>query len=332
MTQLTASQLAANDERFPEILENFLMDIKFDITQIDDIVLAIASHEAEQTEATRLEVVATAYRAQLPGIWKQIQAFKNLCQPYKDLLAEVTDNATHAEIELQPQKPAIVDLGGKALVEAMASTDKALDAVKAVATPTKPKEDKAPKPAKVPKAKPTLPLPAIADLAALEAMSRKDLMEATKGVNSNFVTGVRANAASVELKRVLAKHILNTEYIEPAKAPKQAKAPKAGKSKASAAIAPIPEGLTFASVKAMKYRELQALAKSLRENGKFEGNIGGKGATSEALLSGICKGLGFETVHVPAASKKPMLDDNAFVAKYCPNLQAMKQERLAVAA
>lgn len=169
------------------------------------------------------------------------------------------------------------------------------------------KETKAPKQAKAAKA---VPMPAIASLEQLQEMSdRKQIMQMVKDVKYNHKIDTRANAATVVLKGILAKYCLNAEYVEPAKAPKQAKAKKAAKVEPKL---PMPENVTWNTLNAMKYRDLQAMGKVLRSNGLEIGSLRSK---TEDLKSAIADALKLERTHTPLtkAQKKeirtPMLDE-----------------------
>jgi len=147
------------------------------------------------------------------------------------------------------------------------------------------------------------------------------LIEAVKALKSNNpdIT-LRANSSSVHLQELLALEVLGVDYVAPVKpektkAPKKEKAPKLPKTPKAAKVAEVlelPVGLTWETVKGMKYRELQGICKALRSQGKFEGNIGGKGASSEALLSKVAeyfRGQGADIVEVQVSKSQTPVKD-----------------------
>jgi hypothetical protein len=165
-------------------------------------------------------------------------------------------------------------------------------------------------------------MPTIASIADIEALDRKGLVAAVKAIKShNPDITLRANAASVELQKLLASEMLDMEYARLYK-------PKATKAKSTATI-DLPEALTWEECKSMKYRQLQQVAKALKSQGLFSGNIGGKGATKDTFLKGIAtyfKGQGVEIVEAtltPANNIKPI---------NTPHLAAAHKAKVAVAA
>ena len=150
------------------------------------------------------------------------------------------------------------------------------------------------------KAKQQLPMPAIPTIADLEAMDRKALMSAAKAVNTHVETGVKANGKTVDIQQMLAREVVGVADYVPTP-----------KTKATAALMDITD-LTWAEAKDMGYRQLQQVCKALRAQGYFEGNIGGKGATKEALRKGVAdyfKSQGEDIVEAnvtPAAPKKDL--------------------------
>jgi len=283
---IDATVLAAQDVRVLDIIENALLDYPHDTTMTDDLVFAIQEYLQDQSLKIQGGLRLLATSAKLEGVFSVAQKIKN-SDAFQELVAENTPDELSA-ISYQPSaKPEVVAVGTTA---------------QAVATS---------KPTKAPKVTPKLPMPSIATVAELEAMNRKDLMEAVKAVKSNNPDiSIRANAATVELQKALASNLLGVDYVAPSKPTKAPKTPKVSKSKPPEAI-DLPEGLSWDECKSMKYRDLQKVCKALRSQGLFSGNVGGKGATTENLLKGCAdyfRAQGQDIVEVELKSQKPAKD------------------------
>lgn len=281
MTTQTPAQMIASLPQFESMFVEFCLDYPNAklYAAAEEIATVVALSELEPTKDNELQVSGVAFRKGVVGVWKAVQAFKN-SEPYQDLLAEYE---TVSSEQLPVIKQAVVATG----TTAKAIAEKAVSSEPLAVS----KKESKPKTKKAAKAPTVLPMPAIANISELESLDRKQLIAATQALKSNCAdVTLRANAASVDLKALLALHCLGVDYVAPAKAAKATKAAKV------AEVLEMPVGLTFEGVKGMSYRELQKVAKALRSNGLFVGNVGGKGATKEALLSGICKGLGFNVV------------------------------------
>jgi hypothetical protein len=257
----------------------------------DDLVFAIQEYLQDQSLKIQGGLRLLAASAKLEGVFSVAQKIKN-SDAFQELVAENTPDELSAVSYKPSAKPEVVAVGTTA---------------SAVATP------KPPKPAKTPKVAPKskLPMPTIASISELESLDRKGLIEAVKAVKSNRpnVT-LRANAATVELQKALAKEVLGMDYAAPAKASKATKAPKATKTKTQETIS-LPEGLSWDECKNMKYRDLQKVCKALRSQGLFSGNIGGKGATTANLLKGCAdyfRAQGQDIVEVELKSQAPKAD------------------------
>jgi hypothetical protein len=197
--------------------------------------------------------------------------------------------------------------------------------VLAKTTSSKPKTPKAPKQAKV---TPKLPMPTVASLEELQSWDRKKTVDAFKALKSNYPVDfkdVRANAATVVLKTQLAGMLLFQGYVEPTKATKGRK--KSSSTPATEVALAMPEGLSWAQVKVMPYRELQKICKALRFNGKYEGNIGGKGIDKDHLRNAIATALGLEAEKGVEVTYTKTMNEDAFINKYCPNWAEIKKQK-----
>jgi len=316
---VTPEIAAAMDVRVLDIIENVLMDHRFNNKLIDDLVLSIQEYLKSPNSSTQAALALIAEQAKLRGIWKITQQIKN-SKDFLNLVAENTpDEAVPAVSVHEANKPEVVAVATTAAEVVSSKAD-------ASSLRSEPKKDsktpKAPKPAKNPKATPKLPMPTIA---SIEALDRKGLIEAVKAVKSNNpdIT-LRANAATVELQKALASSLLGVDYVAPAKAPK---APKTTKAKTQEIIS-LPEGLSWEECKGMKYRQLQQVCKALRSQGLFQGNVGGKGATGEALLKGCAdyfRSQGVDIAEVTVSPSKTPIKE-----LHLPNLaRARKDAELA---
>jgi hypothetical protein len=332
---LSPEFLAASDARTYNIIEDTLLNYSYKVDMTDDLVIDIQSYLKFADADSKENLALTAYSAKLDGVWRICQQIKNspefiklvkLNTPDQDIpdkisaaayvKGEVIATGTTSEVKPETPKPAKGSKGSKgkpkpanvlpmpviASVEALeAMTRKELgDAIRALNAnvPTTVKANSAndlmremlakavlgikdytsaPKGSKP--TLPTMPLPEINSIEELEVLAsdRKALVQAVKLLKfRNPDITLRANAATVDLTKLLAKEILGVDYTPVA---------KASKSKAKASI-DLPEGLSWEEVKGMKYRQLQQICKALKSQGLFSGNVGGKGATTENLLKG----------------------------------------------
>jgi hypothetical protein len=320
LVKIDATVEAAKDVKVLDIIENALLDYPHDTTMTDDLVFAIQEYLQDQSLKIQGGLRLLAASAKLENIFSLAQKIKN-SDAFQELVAEYTPDElsvslrTSASSVHDSTKPEVVAVGTTA---------------SAVATPKSSKVSKGnTKDPKTPKVTPKLPLPTIASIADIEAMSRKDLMEAVKAVKSNNPDiSIRANAATVELQKALASNLLGVDYITPeriqstslrsgssqsatpSKPSKAPKTPKGGKSK-TAEVIDLPEGFCWEDCKSMKYRDLQKVCKALRSQGLFQGNIGGKGATTANLLKGCAdyfRSQGQDIVEVELKSQAPKAD------------------------
>jgi hypothetical protein len=327
LATIDATVLAAQDVRVLDIIESHLQWMidknieAFHLKMIDDLVLAIQAYLKDQSLKIQGELRTTAAQAKLEGVFVVVQIIKN-SPKFQELVAEYTPD----ELPTPTPTQSVVAVGTTASVVATPKSSKATKAQKPAKAPKLPSpasstENVATK-SKVSKAR--LEMPSVATIADIEGMSRKDLMEAVKAVKSNNPDIlIRANAATVELQKALASNLLGVDYVapsKPAKAPKAPKTPKAAKVKE---IIDLPEGFCWEDCKSMKYRQLQQICKALRSQGLFQGNIGGKGATTENLLKGCAdyfRSQGLDIVEVELKSQKPAKD------LHLPNFAAITEQ------
>jgi hypothetical protein len=319
LATIDATVLAAQDVRVLDIIESHLQGMldknieAFHLKLIDDLVLGIQAYLKDQSLKVQGELRTIAAQAKLEGVFVVVQIIKNSPE-FQELVAAYTPDELLAVSSQPSAKPEVVATGTTAQQLLATVTDVPQDKLDAH-KPAK-KSTKAQKPTKVAS---KLPMPAIASLEALEAMSRKELIEAFKALKSNNpdIT-LRSNAASVELKRQLCGLVLFQNYIEPTKASKTPKAAKGSKSKPTnvrklTEVIDLPEGFCWDECKNMKYRQLQQVCKALRSQGLFQGNIGGKGATTANLLKGCAdyfRSQGVDIVEVELKSQAPKADLN----------------------
>jgi len=287
LAKIDATIEAAKDARVLNVIEKYLMGYSHDLTQTDDIVFAIQEYLQDPSLKVQGGLRLLAYGAKLNNEFVLVQQIKNSPE-FQLLVAENTPDETVSAISVhEAAKPEVVAVGTTA---------------QAVATPKATKASKAPKTPKPTKATPKLPMPTIASIEVLEAMSRRELVQAAQALNHHALhTGITGKSASTLIKAALAHHILNSAYVAPAS---PAKAPKATKAKTQEIIS-LPEGLSWEECKGMKYRQLQQVCKALRSQGLFQGNIGGKGATGEALLKGCADYFRSQGVDIAEVTVSP---------------------------
>lgn len=313
-----------------DVIENVLMGYTYDIEYTDTLVIDIATYMADPSTENEISLARSAKAANLAVLGKVIREVRDSSQ-FQELVAEVAEeipsvskepesteepkstkgskgaNASKKDVDATVvPMPAIADIAAleelalnrKALVAAMkainvnittgvranASTKNIVEAIAKHVLKVKGYVYKAPSKAskakggkRQAKEKQRLPMPVIPTIADLEAMDRKALVAAAKAINTHKATGVKANGKSVDIQKMLAVEVVGvTDYVPTATT----------KTKATAALMDITD-LTWAEAKDMGYRQLQQVCKALREQGHFKGNIGGKGATKEALRKGV---------------------------------------------
>jgi len=318
---VTPEIAAAMDVRVLDVIENVLMDYRFNNKLIDDLVLSIQEYLKSTNSSTQAALALIAEQAKLRGVFKIVQQVKN-SKDFLDLVKLNTPDENIATMSAAPFVNGEIIAAGTTATEVIKS--------KPDATVDEPESSKASKAPKTPK----LPMPTIASIEALEAMSRRELVQAAQALNHHALhTGITGKSASTLIKAALAHHILNSAYVAPAS---PAKAPKATKAKTQEIIS-LPEGLSWEECKGMKYRQLQQVCKALRSQGLFQGNIGGKGATGEALLKGCAdyfRSQGVDIAEVTVSpSKTPIKELHlSNLARARKDAKLAKLAKLAVAA
>lgn len=375
MSKVAPEIVAASVDQTLDIIEKYLSECKFEGYMKYQLTLGIQEYLKDPSQKNNIHLKELAQRANLWGVSALTQKIRNSPE-FQDLVAFMTPddesfdskkgewansdpeivavNTTAKAIATKADKPSKVSKASKPIpkmpmpviadVSALESLSrpkliaamKALNEhkqtlVKANASSSAIKQTLAlhilgitdyqpsTKTAKAPK----LPVPSIADVSALESMDRPKLIAAVKAVKShNPEVTIRANAATVELQKTLAFHILGVDYQ-----------PQTSKSGKKQEILELPEGFSWEIAKDMNYRQLQQICKALRSQGLFQGNIGGKGATKEALRKGVAdyfRGLGVNIVEVTVKNPSPAKD------LHLPHLAALQEqrrlERLATAA
>lgn len=302
-SEVTPLQMAACESQVPEIILDYLLNVSHNTNFTDALVSAINTYiinGGSDNNKSHDELARLAAQAKLRGIFKLTGQIKNSPE-----LKALEDKYT----------PALVVSGGNERGQVLAVGTTAASVANAPKPPkgqskgtkgTKGSKDKAPKKTKETKALPALPV--ITDLAALEALDRKALQSAMSITNLHKVTGVKGNGKTVDILKALAKHLLGIDDYTPTTKPTVAKGSSKGKDEVPLEI---PQGLCWDEVKGMKYRQLQALCKVFRSNGLYQGNLAGKGVTSEHLLKSAAaamRALGHDIVEVSVPAQDP---DNA---------------------
>lgn len=212
--------LAAKDVRVLDVIEDMLLDQQYDATMTDDLVLAIQEYMQDE-RANKSALALIADNAKLRGVFKLVQQIRN-SEPFAALVAENEEVVSDQSSVVS--KPVVVATNTTAQAIAQQSQAKAEEVIsnqssvvskkpaKGQKSPKKSNEAKAPK---TPKSKTKQPMPTIASLEALEAMSRGELMKAMGAINDHHKTGVRANGTSLDMKTAIAKYCLNTTYVAP---------------------------------------------------------------------------------------------------------------------
>ena len=293
---VTPEIAAAMDVRVLDVIENVLMDYRFNNKLIDDLVLSIQEYLKSTNSSTQAALALIAEQAKLRGVFKIVQQVKN-SQDFLDLVKLNTPDENIATMSAAPFVNGEIIAAGTTATEVIKS--------KPDATVDEPESSK-PKA----KAKNKLPMPSIASLSELESLAkdRRRLVDAVKAVKSNRpdVT-LRANAATVELTKLLAKEVLGIEYIAPTKAAKASKAAKGNSptiiKKEDIDLAT----LTWEGCRDMSYRQLQQVCGALKSQKLFSGNCGGKGATKDNFMKGIAdyfRSQGVDIVEVALTESK----------------------------
>jgi hypothetical protein len=91
----------------------------------------------------------------------------------------------------------------------------------------------------------------------------------------------------------------------PTVAPKAAK----GSKGETEAILDLPEGFSWDEAKDYNYRQLQGICKILRSQGKYDGNLAGKGVNKEHLKNAVAnyfRSLGVDVVEVKVSKTSEM--------------------------
>ena len=324
--------LAANDNTVLDVIEDHLLDSPHNTVMTDDLVLCIQEYIKSQNSATQAALALVAERAKLRGVFKLVQIIKN-SPAFAELVAYHTPDELSAVSSQPSVKQTVVATSTTA--QAIAATPKPTKDAKA--SKSKSKAEKllegvtdAPKDAiaahKPTKVKQSLPMPTIKTIADIEALDRKGLVAAVKAIKShNPDITLRANAASVELQKLLVSEMMGVDYTPAPKATKAAK----GNTTSTSVIKKEDinlVALTWEGCKDMSYRQLQQVCGALKLKGLFSGNCGGKGATKDAFLKGIAtyfKGQGVVIVEVamtPANNIKPLS---------LPNLAAARKDQAA---
>jgi uncharacterized membrane protein len=312
------------DARCLNVIENFLQglldkDIEaFHLKMIDDLVLGIQAYMSVPNTENKQALALIASSAQLKGVWKVCQQIKN-SPAFRDLVALNTPDEDIDPKAGEYHNAEIITTGTTAA---------------AIVAEVKPEKSESGKGGKgKPKTQQKLPMPAFASISELEALAkdRRGLIKAVQAVKSNNpdIT-LRANAATVELTKLLAKEVLGVEYNPAVKASKsKADAPKAAKG--SNAIIKKEDidldTLTWEDCKNnMSYRQLQQVCGALKLKGLFTGNCGGKGATTENFMKGIADYFRSKGQTVVEAKMSP---SNEIKPLKLPNLERALADRKA---
>lgn len=314
--QMIATEiLAAKDVRVLDVIEDFLLNYRYDVDMTDDLVFAIQEYLQNNSDENKQVLIAKLDMSQL----SLLHGFK-----FHKFIAQLKE--TEGFLNLVAENP----VPETKPIEVVAVATTAAEVVSS-------KPDKPSAKTKTPKSKQLLPMPTIASIAELEALDRRGLMDSVKALNDHIVTGIRANAATDALKITLAKHVLKLDNYKPSAKVKPGKAPKT--SKGNTEKTPIIRKedidlstLTWEDCRDMSYRQLQQVCGALKAQKLFTGNCGGKGATKDNFMKGIAdyfRGKGVSVVEVTMTQSKT----TQVKPLSLPNLAAVRaDQKLAVAA
>lgn len=266
--------LAAKESRAWDVIEDVLMGHEHNVEYTENLVIDIAKYMTNPSTENEIELARSAKAANLLVSGKVVREVRD-SQAFQDIVAQMVEDIPQATIV------------------AKAETEK---------SPKGQKSAKGSKGAKASKAdieKVVVPMPAIADIAALEelALNRKALVAAMKAINVNVTTWVRANASTKQIVEAIARHVLKVDYVY--QAPSKA---KAGKRQAKAKQQlPVPIIPTIADLEAMDRKALVQAAKAINTHKDTGVKANGKSADIQQMLALEVVGV---TDYVPTATTK----------------------------